>query len=90
MNCRTSVAELIDLIERELNALHKQQSDRAGNLARRIVPALTAEDVLNPDDYPQLLADSEFMFEHGAASGVMAAKIAIRATLKSLTDGEEG
>lgn len=74
---------MIDLLEQELGVLLNQQRRRALKLAQRMIPELTAEDVLNPDDYPELLADTEFMFEHGAASGIMAAKIAVRATLKS-------
>ncbi|MFM1848946.1 MAG: hypothetical protein RL417_2420 [Pseudomonadota bacterium] len=80
---------VIDLIERELEQLFKQQRDRAGKLARRLVPDLTPEDILNPDDYPKLIADPEFMFEHGAASGIMSAKIALRAVLKEI-DRVEG
>jgi hypothetical protein len=57
--------EVLELIERELDSLFRQQSERASKLAHRLIPELTPEDLLNPDDYPQLLEAPEFMFEHG-------------------------
>jgi hypothetical protein len=78
--------EVLELIERELDSLFRQQSERASKLAHRLIPELTPEDLLNPDDYPQLLEAPEFMFEHGAACGVMSAKIALRSALKRLAE----
>jgi hypothetical protein len=51
-------------------------------LARRIVPQLTPEDVLNPHDFPALLASAEFNYEDGILAGLRAADVALRAACR--------
>lgn len=48
-------------------------------LGRRIVPTLTTEDILQPNDYPELDQNPEFRYEEGQLAGVQTAQMALRA-----------
>ncbi|MBI2712196.1 MAG: hypothetical protein HYX41_04945 [Bdellovibrio sp.] len=63
------------------------QNKKVLNTARDILPHLTAEDILNPHDFPELLQNPIFNYEEGIAAGLLAAQIAVRARiLKPETD----
>jgi hypothetical protein len=64
--------------------LHKGQKEKAALLARKHNPQLTTEDLLNPDNFPALINDPNFMYEDGIAAGILSAQIAVRAYLNSL------
>lgn len=63
-------AELID---------HQQKKVLA--VARSRIPHLTGDDILNPHDFPELMADPIFNYEEGIAAGLMSAQIAVRARI---------
>ncbi len=46
------------------------------NMARRIIPHLTEEDILQPNDFPELENNPVFRYEEGILSGLLSAKIA--------------
>lgn len=48
-------------------------------LGRRIVPTLTPEDMLQPNDYPELDNHPEFRYEEGVLAGVQSVQTALRA-----------
>lgn len=48
-------------------------------LGRRIVPTLTPEDMLQPNDYPELEHHPEFRYEEGVLAGIQSAQTALRA-----------
>lgn len=50
-------------------------------LAQRIHPGLTEEDVRNIHDYPDVYGDAIFQFEDGQLAGFVAAQIALKARL---------
>ena len=75
---------LLAEFEALLSKLHDQQNAKARSAAHRIRPDLTAEDLLNPDNFADIIADPDFMYEDGMAAGILSAKIAIRAKLKEL------
>lgn len=75
------VTELIDRLEAMLSKMQADQVDRTVRLAGKIIPGLTHEDILNPDNFPQLMADKSFIYEDGIAAGVLSSKIAVRAEL---------
>lgn len=52
-------------------------------LARRLVPGLTPEDVLNPHDFPALVESAEFNYEDGILAGLRAADMALRAARRA-------
>lgn len=47
-------------------------------LGRRIVPNLTPEDVLQPNDFPELENHPEFRYEEGILAGLLSAQTAFR------------
>lgn len=69
-----------------LNQLIEGQQKVLLTLGRRIVPTLTTEDMLQPNDYPQLEHHPEFRYEEGVLAGLMTTQMALRAEYK----GEEG
>lgn len=80
----TRVKEILCELEKTLSLLHEQQVNKARAMARRIRPDLTPEDLLNPDNFPDVIADPDFMYEDGLAAGILSAKMAVRARLLEL------
>jgi|688.fasta_scaffold1922735_2 hypothetical protein len=75
------VSELMDRLEALLAKMQADQVARTVQLAGRIIPGLTHEDILNPDNFPKLMADKSFIYEDGIAAGLLSAKIAVRAEI---------
>jgi hypothetical protein len=67
---------------REVEALvgdvEELQLRKVVDLARRLRPGLTAEDIRNPHDFPEL-GDPDWQFEDGVLAGVQTVLAAIRA-----------
>ena len=53
------------------------------NLGRRIVPRLTPEDVLQPNDFPELEENPVFRYEEGILAGLQSVQIALKSLEKS-------
>ena len=68
-----------DEVERLLGEMIAQQEAKLLALARRLVPHLTAEDLLNPHDFVPLAESAEFNYEDGILAGLLAAGAAVRA-----------
>ncbi len=68
-------------IDRLLLELIEQQERKVLDLARRIHSGLTAEDIRNPHDFPDLIAVPEWNFEDGILAGLRSAHMALRAKL---------
>lgn len=66
-------------LESLLNELIEGQKKSLLTLGRRIVPTLTMEDMLQPNDYPVLEHHPEFRYEEGILAGLQMAQTAIRA-----------
>jgi hypothetical protein len=62
-----------------LEELIEAQRRRLLDLARRLVPELTPEDLLQPHNHPALLSSPDFNFEDGILAGYLAVRAAIRA-----------
>jgi hypothetical protein len=65
--------------DRLLEELIVTQRARLLALARRIVPELTGEDLLQPHNHPAIAAHPDFNFEDGILAGYLAALTALRA-----------
>lgn len=52
------------------------------NLGRRIVPTLTSDDVLQPNDFPELEMNPHFRYEEGILHGIQSVEMALQARLK--------
>ena len=68
----------VDLLMLELITL---QAKKVLDLANRIHPGLSSEDIRNPHDFPDLVADSGWNFEDGILSGLKSAHMALRAKI---------
>jgi len=59
-----------------------QQERKLLELARDLVPALTPEDLRNPQDFPALVRDATFNYQDGVLAGLRSAHMAVRAELR--------
>ena len=64
----------------ELAKLEALQSKKVVDLARRLKPGLTSDDVKNPHDFPEL-DDPDWHYQDGILTGVQASIAALRAML---------
>lgn len=84
----TSESGLWAAIEEELAAIEELQTKKVLDLARRLKPGLTLEDVQNPHDFPEL-DDSDWHYADGILTGVKSVSSALRA--KRMRDqGDQG
>jgi len=65
-------------IDREIGAIETVQANKVIELARRLRPGLTAEDIRNPHDFPDL-DDPDWQYEDGVLAGIQSVRIALRA-----------
>jgi hypothetical protein len=67
-----------DEVEGLLLAMEELQIKKVFELARRLKPGITHEDMRNPHDFPEL-GDIDWHFEDGVLTGIQSALSAIRA-----------
>jgi hypothetical protein len=75
-----SVRDATDEIEMLLDEMVATQRQRVIDLARRLEPALSPDDLLQPHDHPSLAASPDFNFEDGVLAGYLAVRAALRAS----------
>lgn len=63
---------------KELELMIERQKEKLLTLSRRIIPHLTSDDILQPQDYPELEYNPEFRFEEGFLMGLESALFALR------------
>lgn len=56
------------------------QKKQLMSIGRRIVPTLTDEDVLQPNDYPELENNPHFRYEEGVLAGIQMTLMAFQAS----------
>ncbi len=66
-------------LDRMLAEMEELQRTKVVALARRLKPGLTAEDIRNPHDFPELL-DPDWHYEDGVLTGIQSVVSAVRAT----------
>src|SRR5262249_8665669 len=72
-----------------LRTMEETQKAKVIDLARRLKPGLTAEDIRNPHDFPDL-DDPDWHFEDGQLTGIQSVKFALRSLSRELLpDGDE-
>lgn len=81
--------ELLEL----LGTMERAQHDKVVELARRLLPGVTAEDIRNPHDFPAL-DDPDWHFEDGQLAGIQSVRFALHGLARDLAEhgpqGEEG
>jgi hypothetical protein len=65
-------------VEGLLVSMEELQRAKVFELARRLKPGLTLEDMRNPHDFPEL-NDIDWHFEDGVLTGIQSALTAVRA-----------
>lgn len=71
-----------ETIERLLDELVGSQQKLLLSYGRRIIPTLTPEDMLQPNDYPELDENPHFRYEEGVLAGILTAQVALKALKK--------
>jgi len=79
-----AIPRIVEVAERLFDQMIEQQRSKVLKLAREAVPHLSPEDVLNPNDFPELKAHPTFEYEDGILAGLVAAQIALRTELRGL------
>lgn len=74
---------VLRMADQLFDGMVEQQRAKVLRLAREAVPHISAEDVLNPNDYPELKAHPTFDYEDGLLAGLLSAQMALRAELKA-------
>lgn len=72
--------EILILIE----AIVEAQREKLLKCGRTFVPKLTSEDVLQPNDYPELELNPHFRYEEGVLEGVQTVRAALLAHFKGV------
>ena len=71
-------------IDAILDAMEQLQIAKVIDLARRLKPGLTLEDVRNPHDFPEL-GDPDWHYEDGVLTGIQSVRTALRARARGRT-----
>lgn len=74
----------IEMIEKVIEDIAEMQQKKVLACGQRIVPTLTADDVLQPNDFPALENHPEFRYEEGVLEGIRTVQMALRASFKEL------
>ena len=69
-------------IEALFEEMIRHQRARVLALARTLNPRITEDDVLSPDDFPELIRDPRFSWEDGVLAGLLSAQMAVRAAYR--------
>lgn len=83
-------ADASEQLVHELDALEELQRTKVLDLARRLKPGLTMEDVQNPHDFPEL-DDPDWHYADGVLTGIQSVKSTLLALLhgaRGRTDGD--
>lgn len=67
-----------DDIEKLIAAMEELQRGKVIDLARRLKPGLTLEDIRNPHDFPEL-GDPDWHYADGVLTGIQSVLTAVRA-----------
>lgn len=72
-------------IEEYLDEMITHQQKSLLKCGQKIVPALTSDDMLQPNDFRELEGNPLFRYEEGLLAGLNSARIALSALKKSTT-----
>lgn len=64
-----------------LDEITEEQRAKVYRVAVRMVPHLTEDDILQPNDFPELESHPEFRYEEGVLEGVQTVRMALRARI---------
>ncbi len=64
------------------------QEHQLMRIARRLIPNVTPEDLLQPNDYPELELNPHFRYEEGVLAGILSVKAAYLAKMRALSQNK--
>ena len=67
------------MFEPTLDSLILEQQKKMMNLAQEVMPHITADDLLQPNDFPELENHPYFRYEEGVLEGLLTARMAFLA-----------
>jgi hypothetical protein len=70
------------MLEGLFDEMIASQQEKMHAFAKRIVPHITADDLLQPNDFPQLENHPHFRYEEGILEGLLTARMAYLAWKK--------
>lgn len=73
-----------DEIEQLLMELLHYQQEKLLQAGRRLIPNLTSDDILQPNDFPELENNPHFRYNEGIVTGIQSAQMALQALKKRL------
>ncbi|MDP1881082.1 MAG: hypothetical protein Q8K60_09115 [Parachlamydiaceae bacterium] len=71
--------QLFNEIDQTLQELVNFSQNNLLKCGRRIIPHLTSDDILQPNDFPELENHPIFRYEEGILAGIQSALMAVRA-----------
>ena len=71
-----------DVFEALFDQMIAQQRAKVLAVARTINGRLTEDDILSPQDFPELVDDPRFNYEDGLLAGLISAQMALRARIR--------
>lgn len=75
--------EAAETVENLLEEMIGMQRAKVFKIAQRLIPNVTADDVLTAIDFPALATDPNFNFEDGVLAGLLQAQMGLRVSLRS-------
>ena len=88
MNDKSPRIAAIDEVLELLASMEGLQARKVIELARRLCPGVTAEDIRNPHDFPDL-NDTDWHFADGQLAGIQSVVTALRALRERLSTEEK-
>ena len=88
MNTKVERMAALDDFLALLASMEQLQAHKVIELARRLCPGLTAEDIRNPHDFPEL-NDTDWHFADGQLAGIQSVVTALRALREQLATEEK-
>lgn len=73
-----SIDDLGKVLDRELEELVRAQRATCLELARRLCPNLTEDDITQPHDFPELAQNWHWNYEEGVLAGLLRAQLVLR------------
>jgi len=70
------------MLDKIFNDMIRAQRSKLFSIAQRIIPTLTQDDLLQPNDFPALEQHPVFRYEEGILAGLLSAHAAYLAEIK--------
>jgi hypothetical protein len=81
--------EVSEILEGLFDEIVHFQKEKLLKLARRIIPHLTQDDILQPNDFPELENNPIFRYEEGVCEGLLTAKMLYLRFKREQQEGNE-